>query len=171
MAITLDGSNLTTSGVINQGTSVDSTSGTSINFLLPIGAKRITVMFNAVSTTGTSGIRIQLGHGVTPTYITTGYIANGAQISSSTPANTTGNDGFITGVAITAAQLNTGSFVITNIVNNVWVYTSIMSTNTTVAGFSSGSLNMTTNVLTALRITTSGGVDTFDNGTINILYE
>lgn len=55
MAITLDGSNLTTSGVINRGTAIASTSGTSIDFTsIPIGASRITVMFNGVSTSGTS---------------------------------------------------------------------------------------------------------------------
>ena len=60
MAITLDGDNLTTVGVINSKTAVASTSGTSIDFTgIPSGVKRVTVMFNGVSTSGTASLRIQ----------------------------------------------------------------------------------------------------------------
>ena len=40
---------------------------------IPSWAKRITVMFNGVSTNGTSQYQIQLGTGSTPTYTTSGY--------------------------------------------------------------------------------------------------
>ena len=46
--------------------------GTFIDFSIPAGVKRITVMFNGVSTSGTSAPRIQLGAG---TIQTTGYIS------------------------------------------------------------------------------------------------
>ena len=55
MALVLDGNNLLTSGVINSMTAQNTTSGTSIDFTgIPVGAKRITIMFNGVSTSGTS---------------------------------------------------------------------------------------------------------------------
>ena len=45
---------------ITAGTAVASTSGTSIDFTgIPSWVKRITVMFNGVSTNGTSNIQIQ----------------------------------------------------------------------------------------------------------------
>ena len=59
------------------GTSQASTSGTSIDFTsIPSWVKRITVMFNGVSTNGTSNLQIQLGTGATPTYTVTGYLGS-----------------------------------------------------------------------------------------------
>ena len=49
---------------ITSGTAVASTSGTSIDFTsIPSWVKRITVMFNGVSTNGTSIVQVQLGTG------------------------------------------------------------------------------------------------------------
>ena len=75
MSIVLDGSNLTTGGVINAGTAVASTSGTAITFTgIPSTAKRITVMFNGVSTNGSSDLLLQIGSG---SVTTTGYSCQG----------------------------------------------------------------------------------------------
>jgi len=69
MALVLSGDSPSLSGtyqggVITSGTAVATTSGTSIDFTsLPTWIKRITVMFNGVSTNGTSDLRIQLGAG------------------------------------------------------------------------------------------------------------
>ena len=60
-------------GVLTSGTAVASTSGTSIDFTgLPSWVKRITVIFNGVSLSGSSNLLIQLGTGST-TYTTSGY--------------------------------------------------------------------------------------------------
>jgi len=51
-----------TVGLLVSGTAVASTSNTSIDFTsIPAGVRRITVMFDAVSTSGTSNWLIQLG--------------------------------------------------------------------------------------------------------------
>ena len=51
-------------GVLTSGTAVASKSGTSIDFTgIPSWVKRITVMFNGVSTNGSSPALIQLGAG------------------------------------------------------------------------------------------------------------
>ena len=56
---------------IVSGTAVASTSGTSIDFTgIPSWVKRITVMLNGVSTSGTSIVQVQIGSG-SPT--TSGY--------------------------------------------------------------------------------------------------
>ena len=83
MAITLDGSSgINTSSSVTTGTGAvynglqsstaqATTSGTSITFTgIPSWVKRITVMFNGVSTSGTSPVQIQLGAG---SVTTTGY--------------------------------------------------------------------------------------------------
>ena len=159
-------------GALISGTAQASTSGTSINFTnIPSWVTRITVMFNAVSTSGTSGIRVQLGTGATPTYLTTAYDANGVQVSTATPSQTTGTEGFITGMATSAAQSIWGSFVITQISNNVYTYTATFAGNLNICGWAAGGRSTSGSALTAIRVTTVGGTDTFDNGTINILYE
>ena len=57
-----DGSTYTPTAKIVSGTSVASTSGTSIDFTsIPSWVKRITVMFDGVSTNGTSNLQVQIG--------------------------------------------------------------------------------------------------------------
>jgi hypothetical protein len=168
MAITLDGSNLTTSGVINRGTAIASTSGTSIDFTgIPIGASRITVMFSAVSTNGASIPQIQLGTGST-SYTTSGYTSFCSNVSGS-PSTTTASTGFATS-STNASNALTGSFVITLLTSNTWTCFGGVGQNSTNSSIVMGSVALGA-VLTAVRITTVNGTDTFDAGTINILYE
>jgi hypothetical protein len=62
-------------GAITSATAQASTSGTSINFTdIPSWVKRITVMFNGVSTSGTSIRQAQLGAG---SVTTSGYTSSG----------------------------------------------------------------------------------------------
>ena len=154
---------------IASGTAVASTSGTSIDFTsIPSWVKRITVMFGGVSTSGTSLMQIQLGTGST-TYTTTGYN------SGAWTANTS-NSGLITSGLIlnsnTAATANYyGNIIISNLTSNTWV--SSHSLGGPSGGYQSiggGSIALGA-ALTAVRITTVNGTDTFDAGSINILYE
>jgi hypothetical protein len=157
---------------ITAGTAASPASGTSVDFTgIPSWVKRITVMFSAVSTNGNSGIRVQLGYGATPTYFTTAYDSYGVSAAGATLSSSSATDGFLMGMTTAAAQSNWGSLVITNINATTWTYTATFSSNLTNAGFAAGSRSMSGNVLTAIRVTTAGGTDVFDNGTINILYE
>jgi hypothetical protein len=171
MAITLDGSNLTTSGVINRGTAVASTSGTSIDFTgIPIGASRITVMFSGVSTSGTSDLQIQIGAG---SFTTSGYTSSYANITG-TNTTTIGSatSGFIIRNGVVAASSYSGIHTLNLITGNTFVNQGQI-TNTSgngVSTFSSGFLALG-GTLDRVRITTVNGTDTFDAGTINILYE
>jgi hypothetical protein len=155
--------------VITSGTSQASTSGTSINFTsIPSWVKQITVMFSGVSTSGTSALIIQLGTGATPTYTTSGYLG-----TTTTQNGTT--DLFTTGYRIVnsnaAASVWHGNTVITNVTGNTWSESSVLG-NSNAGGnrMSGGSIPLAA-ALTAVRITTENGTDTFDAGTINILYE
>jgi len=163
MSITLDGDNLTTTGVINSKTAVASTSGTSIDFTgIPSGVKRVTVMFSGVSTNGSSAVLVQLGD--------SGGIENTGYLGSANSTNfTTGfSDGFADGAAVRHGQFN---ICLVDSATNKWVCAVSMgksdSTTSSVGGFSKP-LSAT---LDRVRLTTVNGTDTFDAGSINILYE
>jgi len=169
MAIVLDGSNLTTTGVINSGTAVASTSGTSIDFTgIPAGVKRITVMMNGVSTSGTSLWLVRIGTGGTPE--TTGYDSVGNNVQA-TNTLTTSTAGFIAYANLASYSVN-GTIVLTNISGNTWVCSGLMGNSVTLTvQFTTTGTKTLAGVLNMVRITTVNGTDTFDAGSINILYE
>jgi hypothetical protein len=161
-------------GTITSGTAVASTSGTSIDFTsIPSWVKRITVMFNAVSLSGNSTFRIQLGTGST-TYTTSGYVTFGVTFGASSLGGATDTGGFPIGQNQTAGGVTTygGSCVITNVTGNTWSYMAVCGgSSTTNGGLLGGGSVALGAVLTAVRVTTINGTDTFDAGSINILYE
>jgi hypothetical protein len=161
-------------GTITSGTAVASTSGTSIDFTsIPSWVKRVTVMFNAVSLSSNSTFRIRLGTGST-TYTTSGYVTFGVTFSTSGLAGATDTGGFPIGLNQTAGGVTTygGSCVITNITGNTWSYMAICGGSSTTNGgqIGGGSVPLGA-VLTAVRVTTLNGTDTFDAGSVNIMYE
>ena len=153
-------------GVLTSGTAVASTSGTSITFSsIPSWVKRITVMLNAVSTNGTSQYLIQIGTG---TATTTGYVSASARTSSGSTAYTTYTTGYGWN-SQTAAEVNSGHIVLTNVSGNIWVASHVGNSTTVV--LSGGGILTLGGVLDLVRITTVNGTDTFDAGSVNILYE
>jgi hypothetical protein len=156
------------SSVITSGTAVASTSGTSIQFAsIPSWVKRITVMFTGVSSSGTSLIQIQAGTGGTPTYTTSGYISGGSNGNSTTVVTQT--SGLNVDNIGNAAFTRTGSGTLTNLTGNTWTW-AFACTTSNGPSFGAGSIALGA-ALTAVRITTVNGTDTFDAGSINILYE
>ena len=158
------------SGALVAGTAVASTSGTSIDFTsIPSWVKRITVMFNGVSTSGSTDLLVQIGAGSVDT---TGYQTQRAfiQATSSNSAN------YITaGIAclanVGASSVFMGHVVITLLGSNAWVAsTNYSQPNSSLSGFGAGSKTLS-GTLDRVRITTVNGTDTFDAGSINILYE
>jgi hypothetical protein len=166
--ITLNGSAgvTTNSGAvyngISSGTAVASTSGTSIDFTsIPSWVKRITVMFNGVSTNGTSVYLVQLG--------TSSGISSSGYVSG--VFSTTSTAGFVVTYNFSAATTQSGIVNIANISGNTWVSSGIVGAsggNATSPAFGTGTLSAT---LDRIRITTVNGTDTFDAGSINILFE
>ena len=156
------------SSVITSGTSQASTSGTSIDFTgIPSWVKRITVMFREVSTNGTSRVIVQLG---STTFTTSGYGAAGASVYGGTSAANIGSgQGFIIEAA-SATELRNGLMILTNFSGNVWCGMSAFGNSGGTAGFGGGFISLA-GTLDRVRITTVNGTDTFDAGSINILYE
>lgn len=145
------------------GTSVDFSGATGI----PSWAKRITVMFSGVSTSGTSNIIIQLG--TSSGFVTSGYLGTVSNQSGGSTSNFT--SGFMTSVSITAADIMHGAVDLVNITGNTWVGRGITAYSNQVALRTSAGSIALAGTLDRVRITTVNGTDTFDAGTINVLYE
>jgi hypothetical protein len=172
MALVLNGTTgvQDNSGAFVSGTAVASTSGTSIDFTsIPSWVKRITVMFAGVSTNGTSFWQIQIGTsgGIQNTgYASTcSYVGGGPASFNQTTGFGLYNDA--------AADLRSGSLTLTllDASTGTWVSSGVSCwTNRTFSLLNSGSKTLS-GTLDRVRITTVNGTDTFDAGSINILYE
>jgi hypothetical protein len=151
------------------GTSQASTSGTSIDFTsIPSWVKRITVMFSGVSTNGASAILIQLGDsgGIEAT----GYIGCGSTITS---AGAAGSTAYTTGFGlrkVNAVDTRGGAVTISTLGSNAWTAYGVSNPDGSSLDFVAGYKTLS-DTLTQVRITTVNGTDTFDAGSINILYE
>lgn len=154
------------SGAFVAGTAVASTSGTSIDFTsIPSWVKRVTVMFNGVSTNGTSAQQVQLGDsgGIE----NTGY----SGVVGTRGGETFYTAGFLVNRGNTASSTASGSLVLTLVSGNIWVGTGVNAANASDAPSFFGGTKTLSATLDRVRITTVNGTDTFDAGSINILYE
>lgn len=148
-----------------------STSGTNVDFTgIPAWAKRVTLLFSGVSTSGTSDKRIRLGVG--GSFVTTGYVTSKARCTTAA-ANGSSTAGFEFMSEGQAAEVVSGQMVFTNVTGNTWVGSGQLATtsgNQPGALFSGGSIALS-GALDSVRVTTVNGTDAFDAGTINISYE
>jgi hypothetical protein len=71
----------------------------------------------------------------------------------------------------TAAAALSGNIVITNLTGNTWAASGTCGATSTIFSCITGGSIALAAALTAVRITTINGTDTFDSGLINILYE
>lgn len=172
--------NVTTTGTLasSAGTiyplvsgTVQSATGSSVDFTgIPNWVRRITVMIRGLSTNGTSSYIVRLG--TSGGFVATGYLSSGTAYggggTGSAVAYTTGFG--LTGTVVAASTFS-GILTIVNISGTFWV--SSFSGAFSDAAYSStagGSVDAAGTV-TQIRLTTVNGTDTFDAGSINILYE
>lgn len=155
---------------IVQGTAVASTSGTSIDFTsLPAWCKKITVMFSGVSTNGSSNLQIQLGD--SGGFETTGYGSSMTYIVNATAATTNVSTGLLVGTYGNTAASYNGITTICTLGSNVWVSATNLNDSTSTRTFLGSGGKTLSDTLTQIRITTVNGTDTFDAGSVNIIYE
>ena len=167
--LTIDASQNVTfaKSILTSATAQASTSGTSIDFTgIPSWVKRITVMFNGVSTNGTSNLLVQIGDDggieVTGYLSTSGYVNAGSQNTADSTA------GFLIWNGIASNALN-GTFRVCKVSGNSYVGDGTVSAS---PSFVSGSGSKTlSGTLDRIRITTVNGTDALDAGSINIMYE
>lgn len=155
-------------GKMVRATAVTAT-GTAIDFTgIPSWVKRITVMFDGVSTNGTSTPIIQIGDsgGIE----TTGYNSVASAMSSSVTSGTFTNCFPLAPATTAATNTINGVVQIVNLNLNTWCESGNLAYPNASSVLSAGSKTLS-NTLDMVRITTANGTDTFDAGTINIMYE
>lgn len=147
---------------------VKNASGTFVDFTgIPSWVKRISLMTSDLSSNGTSNFLVQIGTGGVPT--SSGYLG-----ASSGMGGAVGSTSFTTGCGIVAGAASVvlrGTIVIENLTDDKWVFTGILARSDTAATVLSASAVTLGGVLDMVRLTTVNGTDTFDSGTVNIMYE
>jgi hypothetical protein len=175
----IQGSGVTTnlyplvSGTVVPYTSATNT-GTTIDFTgIPAWVKRITVIFNQLSLSGSNAFLIQLGYGNTPTIVSTGYVGTGSRMAA-----TVGTASYTAGFGVDTigtAEAIVGALTINliDVSTNTWVAYGTFSSapSVAIAYITNGVIALGAgNTLTTARITRSGS-DTIDAGSVNIFYE
>ena len=157
---------LSTTKPLVSGTALATTSGTTKDFTgIPSWAKRITVVFSGVSTNGANAMLVQVGSGSVQT---TGYNSG---LWSGTSTNITATTGFIASISNSSLGFS-GIMTLTQLSANNWVATCVSSVATTAnIGYQSIGTVSLSGSLDRVRFTTNGSTDTFDAGSVNILYE
>jgi hypothetical protein len=146
------------------GTAQNSTSGTSIDFTgIPSWVKRVTVMFNGVSTSGTSGISLQIGDAG-------GIEATGYALGTSNAATST-TEFLLTGGSSANAGVYHGGATLVLLGSNTWSVQGVVGRSDASASFIVGGSKTLSDTLTQVRLKSGNGTDTFDAGSINLLWE
>ena len=164
-----DGSTYTPTAKIVSGTAVTLTTQTSVDYTsIPSWVKRITVMFNGVSGSGTANLLLQLG--TSGGIVSTGYVSSGFRINQGTTSGgASSTAGMILG-SDNASWTTSGIATFALVGSNIWIG-SFSGKGTTTSGLVSGMDVSLGGTLDRVRLTTSNGTDTLDAGSINILYE
>ena len=147
---------------------VNSSGSGNIDFVgIQSWAKRISVLFNTISSNGSSDFLIRLGSGsIDSTSYESSAEYGGTGVTSST--------GFVIRNS-GAANANSGAFVLDLVGSNLWVgFGSIrpgVAGGTGTGGMATGYKSVSGGALDRLRITTVNGTDLFDGGSFNIFIE
>jgi hypothetical protein len=144
------------------------TTNTSIDFTsIPSWVRKITVIFSGVSTNGTSVLLVRVGDsgGISAT----GYQGGVAGIVSTTASVTDSTIGFYLG-GVSSSNTFIGHCTITNISGNTWISSGVAYVNATQINYFASAKTLS-GILDRLSLTTANGTDTFDAGSVNIIYE
>jgi hypothetical protein len=161
---------LTNGGAITLATAQASTSGAAINFTgIPSWVKKITVMFDGVSTNGTSTPEIRIGSG---SIESSGYLGSAQNIDNLAISNSVNHStGFRLCGSTGAGVVFYGNSVITHMGSNIFTFANQLARTDIAAQFSSSGRKTISGTLDRIQVTTFNGTDTFNAGTINIMYE
>lgn len=135
---------------------------------IPSWAKRVTIFANGVSTTGASQYLLQIGSG---SILNTGYDSSAWQNNTTITSNTTG---FLVTANVVAGNLNNGKTTIELMDASAFKYMCSGVGGAVTSGpqvqVHAGSKTVGA-AIDRIRFTTVAGTDTFDAGSINIMYE
>lgn len=155
--------------VFVNGTKQASTSGTEITFTLPAGVTDFKLTAIDLSTNGTSDYLLQLG--TSGGYKTSGYKGAGSSQSGGVLAANSSGFRFKVNVVATNTHSGVAHFVLHDSAANEWVVRSQLASDTgpTIDNMA-GSATLSGEV-TNVKLTTVGGTNTFDGGSVNIQYD
>ena len=151
------------------------TSGTSVEFSpadstgIPSWAKKVTVIFDDVSTSG--GDQVVVHMGTSSAYETTGY--QGASGYINTVAGGAVAFAIGSGISIrltSASSVRSGQITLHRSSGDSWVLSGQLSDPTGSLGYICGK-KVVSSALTRIRITTINGTDTFDAGNVSVYVE
>jgi len=155
---------------IKSGAVIATTSGTSHDFTgIPSWAKKITLMLDGVSLSGASELLMQIGDsgGIE----NTGYIAYAVRLDTGANGSAASTAGFVLNGNSSSARTYSGSITLSLLDQSLftWVSNGSLAFSNRV-NVSSGGKSLSA-ILDRIRLTAVNGTDTFDAGSINILYE
>lgn len=155
------------------GTAVASTSGTLIGFTgIPSWVKKVTIMLIGVSTNGSSIMQMRLG--TSGGYVSSGYTGIGVSASSGGSWNISTNTSGLSvesGSNNQVAHTRIGQAVFSKQNGNTWIGT-YQGHNTGINYATQGTTTVTLGgTLDRVCVTMVNGTDSFDLGSINIIYE
>lgn len=154
-------------GAITLGTPQATTSGTTKDFAIPAGVKRITLMMRGVSISGAADVLVQLG--TSGGIVSAGYVS-AFDFYNSGPSTDTTTAGFGIYDGPGAGATMDAIITVCRFSGNTWVeaHSGGGSSPGICAGGGSVSLG---GEATTIRLTTSNGTDTFDAGEVNVSFE
>ena len=164
-----DGSTWASTAKLVLSTAQATTSGVSKEFTsIPSWAKRITMMFDGVSTNAGSAslVLVQLG---STTYTTSGYDSAIGATNGISVGGTGSTSGFAV-LWISGTNTASGAATFTLMDSNTWVYTSNARYDTSAVMYGAGRIALS-GTLDRIKLLTANGTDVFDAGSINIMYE
>ena len=151
------------------GTEAATTSGTAVGFTsIPSGVNKITLMFDSVSTGGTSPLMVQIGD--SGGYETSGYAGctGGGGTGVTTVAHNTGFQ--LHPWANVASYVYEGAIILHRMDGNKWAVSGSVGETTIPASAAISGIKELSATLDRIQITTVGGSDAFDAGAVNISY-
>jgi hypothetical protein len=147
-------------------TAQNTTSGTSIDFTgIPSWVKRITVLIAGLSTSGSSNVVVRVGTstGINSSGYVSGCGGNGVGLNST--------DGWLISPEQALSYQYSGAMQIVSIGGNAWVCFGSFGRTDGPNAYSTGGQITIASTLDRIRLTTVNGTDTFDAGSVNIMYE
>jgi len=156
---------------LTRATSKNTTAGTFVEFTgISSTAKRITILFDSVSQSASgSEIRVQVGtsSGYGNPGTSPAYTSNAFEVAGNT-GNVT--NGFVIAATSGAGDTCNGAMVLYNISGNKWVSSHSVQSGNGGKGSAGGGIVTLSGTLDRLRLITNS-TNTFDAGSINIMYE
>lgn len=150
------------------GTAQATTSGANVDFTgIPAWVKRITVSFSEVSTNGSTNFQLVLG--TSSGLETSGYIMQIGAIIGSAASTSAWTTAFVIGNA-TGSNAGSGHVILTRISGNSWAASGVLKFSNNQINHIAGSKTLS-GALDRIRLNHTNGTDTFDAGSVNILYE